>query len=202
MSRMMDVSDQLIGARVKARRIAAGLSLEGLAARSGVSRAAISRIERGEASATAQLLGRLCSGLGIDLGWLFQAEAAAPLPLARRADQPVWTDPQSGYTRRNLTPAGVASPVRMIEVTLPPGARVIFEVAQVDRVVDQQIWLLEGELERTLGEESWRLAPGDCLHLRLTTDSSFHNPGPTPARYVVALSLVETPPPHPGGNTA
>lgn len=180
-----------IGARVKARRFAAGLSLEALAARSGVSRAAISRIERGEASPTAQLLGRLCAGLGIDLAWLFQAEADAPAPLARRADQPVWTDPGTGYTRRNLTPPGSISPVRMIEVTLPPGARVIFDLPAADRVVDQQIYLLEGELERSLGEETWRLAPGDCLHIRLTTGSTFHNPGFVPARYVLALALVE-----------
>lgn len=190
-----DNTDRLIGARVKARRVAAGLSLEALAARSGVSRAAISRIERGEASPTAQLLGRLCSGLGIDLGWLFQAESEAPQPLARRAGQPVWTDPQSGYTRRNLTPAGATSPVRMIEVTLPPGARVVFEVPTLERIVDQQIYLLEGELVRTLGEESWRLAAGDCLHLRLTTGSTFHNPGDVPARYVLALAMVETAPP-------
>lgn len=190
----VDPTDLAIGARVKARRIAAGLSIEALAARSGVSRAAISRIERGEASPTAQLLGRLCSGLSIDLAWLFQAEAEAPQPLACRADQPLWIDPQSGYARRNLTPAGVDSPVRMIEVTLPPGARVVFEVAQLDRIVDQQIFLLEGELVRTLGPESWRMAAGDCLHLRLTTGSSFHNPGATPARYVLALAMVEAPP--------
>lgn len=188
-----DEADRRIGARVKALRVAAGLSLEALAARSGVSRAAISRIERGEASPTAQLLGRLCSGLGIDLGWLFQAEADAPQPLARRADQPVWTDPASGYTRRNLTPAGAVSPVRMIEVTLPPGARVVFEVPSLERVVDQQIYLLEGELVRTLGGESWRMSAGDCLHLRLSAGSSFHNPGETPARYVLALALVDTP---------
>ncbi|MBL8588314.1 MAG: helix-turn-helix transcriptional regulator [Methylobacteriaceae bacterium] len=187
----VDPTDLRIGARVKARRFAAGLSLEALAARSGVSRAAISRIERGEASPTAQLLGRLCAGLGIDLAWLFQVEADAPAPLARRADQPVWTDPGTGYTRRNLTPAGSTSPVRMIDVTLPPGARVIFDLPAADRVVDQQIYLLEGELERSLGEETWRLAPGDCLHIRLTGGSTFHNPGRVPARYVLALALVE-----------
>ena len=186
-----DSTDRLVGARVKARRLAAGLSLEALADRSGVSRAAISRIERGEASPTAQLLGRLCSGLGIDLAWLFQAEAEAPQPLARRVDQPEWTDPASGYTRRNLTPAGAVSPVRMIEVTLPAGASVVFETASLDRVVDQQIFLLEGELVRRVGGESWRLSAGDCLHVRLTTGSSFHNPGAAPARYVLALAFVD-----------
>ena len=43
--------DRAIGERVHALRAAAKMTLEGLAERSGVSRAMLSRIERGESSA-------------------------------------------------------------------------------------------------------------------------------------------------------
>src|SRR3954469_2268426 len=97
---------RLIGGRVGAQRAALGLSLEEVAARTGVSRAMVSRIERGEVHASAVVLDRLCAGLGITLSALFAREAEEALPLLRRADQPVWRDPSSGYVRREVAPTG------------------------------------------------------------------------------------------------
>lgn len=183
--------DKLVSARLRALRCERGLSLDALAKVSGVSRAMISKIERGEASATAGLLGRLCAGLGTDLGWLFQPDADTPQDVSRRADQPVWRDPESGYLRRNLTPAGARSPTRVIEIELPPGAQVKFDSAFDVRRVDQHVVMLDGEIERRVGARAWRLAPGDCLHVTLDEPSSFFNPGEEPARYLVVLAFAE-----------
>src|SRR5262245_54583968 len=84
------VSDlnQRIAARVRELRAARGLSLDALAARSGVSRSMISLIERGESSATAVVLEKLAGGLEVSLASLFDAPAAmTPArggPLSRR----------------------------------------------------------------------------------------------------------------------
>ena len=51
--------DRMLGQRLKAARQRHGLTLDALAERSGVSRAMISRVERGESSPTAALLVRL-----------------------------------------------------------------------------------------------------------------------------------------------
>ena len=63
--RIMDDIDQRIALRIRVERQRHALTIEALAERSGVSRAMISRIERGEARPTAALLGRLCAGLGL-----------------------------------------------------------------------------------------------------------------------------------------
>ena len=63
--------NEQIAARVRQLRAARGLSLEGLAERSGVSRSMISLIERGETSPTAVVLERLAVGLDITLAGLF-----------------------------------------------------------------------------------------------------------------------------------
>lgn len=183
--------DHLVTNRLRALRAERGLSLDALAQASGVSRAMISRIERGETSPTASLLGRLCAGLGTDLGWLFQPDAETPQDVSRRADQQVWRDPESGYLRRNLTPAGARSPVRTIEVELPAGSRVAFDSAFDVRRVDQHVVMLEGTIERSVGARSWRLGVGDCLHTTLDAPSSFINPGPGVARYLVILAFAE-----------
>jgi mannose-6-phosphate isomerase-like protein (cupin superfamily) len=111
--------------------------------------------------------------------------------VSRRGAQPEWRDPETGYVRRNLTPAGARSPTRVIEIELPAGARVSFDSAFDVRRVDQHVAMLEGCIERRVGERSWRLAPGDCLHVTLDEPSSFFNPGEKPARYLVVLAFAE-----------
>lgn len=181
--------DQRIAARVAQLRAEAGLSLQALADRSGVSRSMLSLIERGECSATAVVLERVATGLGRMLADLFDAPGALsqPSPLARRAEQAVWQDPGSGYRRRNLSPGGAPPGLQLVEVDFPAGARVAFDSSTRERPVQQQIWLISGELQLTLGEITHALAAGDCLAMRLDQPIVYFNPGRRPARYLVAI---------------
>lgn len=176
----------LIGRRVAERRAALGLALDEVGVRAGVSRAMISRIERGEVHASAVVLDRLCAGLGLTLSELFAREAAPPL--LRRADQPVWRDPASGYLRREVAPAGTGSAVRIAEVELPPGAEVAFDPSP-GRALGQHVWVLEGAVEVAWLGAAHRLATGDCLHMRPAVGATFRNAGDdVPARYAVVLA--------------
>jgi transcriptional regulator with XRE-family HTH domain len=180
-----------IAERVHELRAAANLSLEALSTRSGVSRSMISLVERGESSPTAIVLEKLSAGLGVTLASLFDspaAERAAPGPIARRADQPQWRDPGSGYVRRNVSPPGVPQPMQIVEVEFPPRARVAFESGARDVRVHQQVWVLEGTIEITLGDQRHRLRDGDCLAMQLDRPAMFHNPTRKPARYAVVLA--------------
>ena len=181
-----------IAERVRELRLARGLSLDALAGKSGVSRSMISLVERGESSPTAVLLEKLATGLGVVLASLFDGPAGSPGensgPVARHQDQPEWRDPASGYVRRNVSPPGVPQPVQIVEVHFPAGARVAFETGARDGRVDQQIWVLEGEMAITLGEERHRLRRGDCLAMRLDRPTMFHNPTRRAARYAVVLA--------------
>ena len=183
--------NQRIAERVRELRAARGLSLDGLAGKSGVSRSMISLIERGESSPTAVVLEKLAAGLGVMLATLFDAPAAAQAPsgpVARRADQPQWQDPASGYLRRNVSPPGVPQPMQIVEVHFPPGGRVAFEAAVRDLRVHQQVWVLEGAIDITLGSERHRLREGDCLAMQLDCATLFHNPTRKPARYAVVIA--------------
>jgi transcriptional regulator with XRE-family HTH domain len=180
-----------IGQRVLGLRAAQGLSLDALAARSGVSRSNISLIERGRSSPTAVVLAKLAQSLDVSLASLFEpAEVpAAPSLLSHREDQPVWTDPASGYVRRTLSPPA-ASPLQLAEVTFPAGKRVAYEAGERDRELHQQVWMLEGTMELGVGETRYRLTAGDCLVMRLDQPTSFRNPTRRPARYLVALTAL------------
>ncbi|WP_226951301.1 helix-turn-helix domain-containing protein [Rhizobium terrae] len=176
-----------ISERLKTLRTAAGLTLDELAARSGVSRAMISRIERAEASPTAALLARLSEALGLSLSAFFADDEPAYSPLSRRADQKLWRDPQTGYLRRAVSPPGMPSRVDIVEVDFPAGARVSFPPRAESRVMTQHVWLFEGVLEMIIGETVHTLHPGDCLYMHIGDAFDFHNPSDRPARYAVIL---------------
>ena len=183
-----------IAERVRELRAQRGLSLDALARKSGVSRSMISLIERGESSPTAVVLEKLAAGLGVMLASLFDAPAAAPQtpsgPVARRDDQPQWQDPASGYLRRNVSPPGVPQPMQIVEVQFPPGSRVAFETGARDARVYQQVWVLDGAIDVTLGTERHRLRKGDCLAMQLDRPTMFHNPTRKPTRYAVVIATV------------
>ncbi len=181
--------DDRIATRVRDLRAAVGLSLETLAQRSGVSRSMISLIERGESSATAVVLEKLASALGITLAALFQlpTRQAPPGPVARAAQQPPWRDPASGYLRRNVSPPGFASPIQIVDVQFPAGARVAYETAARTPPVHQQVWVLQGRIDVSVGDQQHRLDEGDCLALVLDQPVAFANRTRKPARYAVVL---------------
>jgi transcriptional regulator with XRE-family HTH domain len=193
-SSMEDAAEDLnarIAERVRDLRAARTLSLDALAARSGVSRSMISLIERGESSPTAVVLEKLAAGLGVTMTAMFDAprsDAVIGGPVARRDEQPVWRDPGSGYVRRNVSPAAVPQPMQIAEVEFPPRSRVAFETGARDLRIHQQVWVLEGTIEITVGDEHHRLRDGDCLAMQLDRPTMFHNPTRKPARYAVVTA--------------
>jgi transcriptional regulator with XRE-family HTH domain len=182
-----------IARRVRELRDAQGFSLDTLAERSKVSRSNISLIERGQSSPTATVLDKLAAALGVTVASLFEdsaaSSAAEPSPIARAAEQPVWTDPVSGYIRRNLSPL-MRSPIQLVEVNFPAGQRVAYDSGAREFETHQQVWMIEGVMEMTVNEEHWRLEPCDCLAMRLDGPIVFRNPTQKPARYLVALATI------------
>src|SRR5215470_11211374 len=116
-----------IATRVRALRSELGLTLDALAAKCDVSRSMLSLVERGESSPTAVVLEKIATGLGIALAGLFDDASLPASPLSRRADRTTWRDPESGYLRRNISPANYPAPAQIVEVILPAGARVAYE---------------------------------------------------------------------------
>lgn len=177
--------DQIVASRVKDLRAARGLTLDQLAALSGVSRAMISRIERAEASATAVLLVKLGAALGVTLGDLFETPQPATDPVRRASETPVRRDPENGYSRRNVAPAN-ASGTNIVDVTLPAGARVAYDNL-VTIAVEQFVWVLEGRLVLSYEGLVTELEAGDCRVMRLDSPLVFENRSEAPARYAVVL---------------
>ncbi|MBL8816085.1 MAG: helix-turn-helix transcriptional regulator [Planctomyces sp.] len=181
--------NQRIAATVRRLRAAAGLSLDALAARTGVSRSMLSLVERAECSPTAVILEKLAAGLNVTLATLFEADVESHVssePIQRRASQEEWRDPETGYVRRNLSPRHVEQPLQLVEIEFPAKARVVFESHGREVTIYQQVVLLEGTIEITFANQCHRLKAGDCLAMKVEGTNVFENPARKPARYLVA----------------
>lgn len=182
-----DPLESAIGERLRLLRVAQSRTLDDLASASGVSRAMISRIERGEASPTAQLLSRLCAALDLTLSAFFAFSDGEGDPLSRREKQTVWRDPETGYQRRAVSPPNTASRVEVIDVEFPAGARIAYPPETAKAGMTQHVWLFSGALRMTVAGTVHDLGPGDCLYMSITEGHIFENTGDGPARYAVVL---------------
>jgi transcriptional regulator with XRE-family HTH domain len=179
--------DQKIGTRIRELRSDKGLTLDALAERADVSRAMLSRIERGESSPTAQLMNKVCGGLGITLSILFAETDTPKSPLSRHDSQPTWRDPATRYLRREVSPSARSSSIDIVEVEFPPGRSVTFDSMRMPNV-EQQVWVLDGTLEMDVGGETHRLGKGDCLAVHLGQRLVYRNPTRRQVRYAVVLN--------------
>src|SRR5882672_6627376 len=135
MSLLLDNTASRIAGRLRLERESRGWSLADLAERSGVSKATISKIEREELSPTAVILVRLAGAFDLTLaGLLVRAEGDAEGNLlSRAAEQPVWRDPATGYSRRQVF-GRPDHPVEIIQVEMPAGKSVELPAASYARI--------------------------------------------------------------------
>jgi transcriptional regulator with XRE-family HTH domain len=181
-----------LGERVRAERVRRRYSLEGLAARAGVSRSMLSAVEAGGKAPTVLTLHRIASGLGVSMSRLLGEERAEPVVLLRRDEQSVARDP-SGWERRNLAPPLPGQEVEFMRTeipagvdagTFPPHGHGSREYVAVER----------GALRLTLNGEGYDLRAGDSISYDGACRHGFANPGAETTVYYLALVEPERSP--------
>ena len=178
--------ERRLARRLASLRSEAGWSLGVLAKRSGVSRATLSRVERGEVSPTATVLGSLCAAFGRTMSMVLAEVEVNPSQLVRAGEQPVWVDRVTGFRRRMVSPPAADFQVELVEGELPSGKSIEYAMPPVVGL-EQHLWVLKGALELTLDGVTRLLRVGDCLRFRLAGTSRFRAKGARPARYLLAV---------------
>ncbi len=166
-------------ARLRAER---GWSLDELARRSKVSRASLSRIENGDVSPTASVLGKLCVAFGVTLSRLMQMVEDDFAPMIARANQEVWTDPETGYRRRLVSPTSRNLAGEVLEVEIDPDTRIEYGGTPRDGL-EHHLVMLEGKLIMEVYHQCHNLEAGDCLRYQLRGGNVFRTPRNSGARY-------------------
>lgn len=179
--------EKRLGERLASLRQARDWSLDELADRCGISRATLSRFERAETSPTAQHLGRLASVYGLTISRLMAEVELNPPRLVPLNDQVVWTDPESKFQRRIVSPPASGFQTEIVECILPAAQSITYETAPMAGM-EQHLWVLQGLLYVTIEGLKYDLIPGDCLRFKLFERSTFESGPQEAARYILAVT--------------
>lgn len=176
----------MISHRVRLERGVRGWSQGDLAKRSGVSKATVSKVERGEMSPTANILVRLAGAFDLTLAGLLVRAEGGEERLSRAGEQQVWSDPKTGYVRRQVF-VRPDHPLEIVRIELPSKQRVELPTSSYAHI-RQVLWVESGNLVVVEGGERWEMGAGDCLGFGPPSEVSIINKTDEDCTYVVALA--------------
>ncbi|MFC4947312.1 helix-turn-helix domain-containing protein [Pseudonocardia sp. GCM10023141] len=177
-----------IGPKVREGRSALGLSLQQLAARSGVSAAAIHKVERGDMVPTITTLLKLAGALGRPIGhFVDDGTPAAPVAIhvragSRKGAPGDWAPTASGTAAEVVaTPSERMRAGGVMAVVEPGGGS---GGVRSLRAGEELLLVLEGVLTVDVSGEHYEVAAGDVLHYPTDRPHEWRNNTATPARAV------------------
>ena len=173
-----------VGARVRSLRRERGLTIEQLAAATGLTKGFISQLERDRTAPSLASIARICDALGVRLGDIFEDE---PRPaLVRRAERPLANGVPS--TRNHLLSLREERRFKAIESEIAPGAGAGDELSSLPGEMEF-VYVLDGSLELRLGEETHVLETGDALTYPLSKPHTWRNGSEVESLRVLWLSV-------------
>lgn len=159
-----------VGARVRALRRERGLTIEQVAAASGLTKGFISQLERDRTQPSLSSIARICDALGVRLSHIFERDPAPAL--VRRDERPVVDThfPSNNF----LLSSREERRLQAIESVVAPGAGAGEELYSLPGDVEF-VYVLEGTLELRVGDETHTLAEGDAITYELSKPHTWRN---------------------------
>jgi transcriptional regulator with XRE-family HTH domain len=181
-------SGALLGARLQRLRLGRAQTLEQLAASSGVSRAMLSKIERGEKNPTLNVAARIAAGLRISFSELVgDVQPPQAVSITPRAGQPIFRDPESGFERHLLCPVFEHRGVEFVRHVIPKGGG-SGPLPAYGSDVEKRLVVERGQLEARIGQQICKLSAGDALAFRANVEHEFVNRGQAILSYYLVVS--------------
>lgn len=176
-----------IGRRLRAARAAAGLTLTDIAGRAELSEGFISRLERGQASASIANLVRLADVLGLGLHELF-ANPAAParteVAVHRASDEPEEVT-SAGYRWRHLAGGAPLDRLDVFHLVFPRRETM---PTMVSHPGQEHCYVLSGEVLFHVGGRTHRLGAGDGILIDSSLPHRAENAGSDEAHVLMTVS--------------
>ncbi len=180
----------VIGARVKALREAASMSLRDLAVRSGVSAPMLSQVERGETSPTLTVAARIAAGLELRLSQLLRLDEGGSVTIVRASERRRGGNARRGHGLEVLTAAAPGQRAELSRHTLAPGgATGAPDDPPMHEPGSRETALVErGRVVLVCDGKRHELAAGDCVTFDADLPHHFENPGRAEAAFLAILS--------------
>ena len=158
-----------VGARVRSLRRERGLTIEQLAAATGLTKGFISQLERDRTAPSLSSIARICDALGVRLSTIFERE---PAPALVRRDERAPVD--NPHTLSFLLSSRDEHRFQAIESEVAPGGGAGDELTSLPGEMEF-VYVLEGSLELRVGDEVHVLEAGDALTYQLSKAHTWKN---------------------------
>jgi transcriptional regulator with XRE-family HTH domain len=175
-----------LGDALKRWRAERELTLDQLAAKSGVSRAAISKIERGDSVASTSTLGKLAEALDLSISQLVGGTRREPVLHIPHERQPTFVEEATGFERRSLSPMYAGRGIDFVLNKLPVKAKT-GPFPSHREGVEEHLYVTKGRLKVTLDGTPHVVEPGGFLFYRGDMSHSFENLGSTVCEYFIVI---------------
>jgi transcriptional regulator with XRE-family HTH domain len=172
-----------LGAKVAKARAERGWSLAQLAERSGVSTAAVHKIEKSGMTPTIATLMKIALALGKSVSYFVEdVDAARPVTVIRRDERTQLYTSKQGLVLQNISgrygPFWVAGAEAHVEPHADSGPEPMRHPGE------ELVLVLDGRMTFTIDDETYELEAGDSIHFRTVRPHSWANPSGRPARAV------------------
>ena len=178
----MDDIIAAVGPKIRRLRQQKNLSLKQLALRSGVSAAAIHKIERNNMVPTITTLMRLAGALNRSVSYFVSEEEdqdRGAVLIKASSRRPVFTSKKGLRLEAISGPYGrffVAGAIATVQPGASSGAQ------PMEHVGEELVYALDGTIVLEVDDETFEVRRGDALHFRTDRRHRWHNPGARPVR--------------------
>ena len=162
------------------------LSLDQLALRSGVSRAALSQIEGARTNPTLSVLWKIAAGLEVPFQDLLETPETSTAKLLRANDAPVLRSADGRMESRLLTPGGASQTVEAYELKIAPKG--VHRSKPHRKGTTETLIVLKGTLRVLIEEAEYDLMTGDSLFFHADANHSYENRSSHEARVINVIA--------------
>jgi transcriptional regulator with XRE-family HTH domain len=178
-----------LGANLRRIRTRRGLSLERLAAESGVSRAMLSQVELGQSTPTINVLWKIGTALGVPFSALISAREEAPIAVLRGEQAKVLSSRNGAFSSRALFP--FAGPRRVEFYELRLGGRGVEDAEPHPPGTTENLVVSAGAVEIQVEREVACLGAGDSVFFRADVPHAYRNAGEAEAVMFLVMTYAE-----------
>ncbi|MFD0711356.1 helix-turn-helix domain-containing protein [Paenibacillus sp. GCM10027626] len=180
----MDKIPIKVGKNLKMLRKSRDLSLDRLAELTGVSKAMLAQVERGDSNPTITLLWKIANGLRISVTELI-AEETAEVTVVRAADiEPI--DSEEGlYKSYPLFPFDAKTHFEVYTVEMKPGCQHTSDPHHDG--VEEYVIVTEGSIRLQIGDETYRAGTRDAIRFPADQGHTYYNDDDCIARLQVII---------------
>ena len=171
-----------LGAKIQQLRKKEGLGIDDLARQTGLNEAYIRRLENGEETPPVGVILQISRALHLDAGtFLSQAEAEEK----KQKRKTSYDKRKRAYGYKVLAPGGTNMHLKAFRITIDPQQD--HKMVAYQHEGEEFIYVLEGKLAVTVGENEYRLSEGKSLHFNAAVSHLLRNPGSAKTELLVVL---------------